>query len=260
MADEERKEMPTLPEKQEPSVSSPQDERMVLLAELEKLGVKKPEQLTGMAVASEQSGKLANMLGEIRRENQELKRMLQEQQSRRVETQDPYGNPAPVDIGKVVEDAVGKFYQKNILEPQQRAQSEFQQHLQEVQEDDHYHILGTQFEQYVANPKVTYSLQTGQTSLAKEYRRFKDRYFTNLLGKVTENYKSLLETGAKPSGVKTPPHMESGESTNYVPPEANPDVKDKLKEVRAKSRGTEGDIDALLKVLLPDGDPILRRR
>ena len=107
---------------------------------------------------------------------------------------------------------------------------------------------------------MQYAINTGQTSLGKEYRRFKDRYFTNLLSKVTENYKTLLGAGAKGAGNVTPPHVESSGSTNYVPPESIPDSRGQLKDLSSKSRGTDDDLDKMLKVLLPDGDPVLRRR
>jgi hypothetical protein len=252
------KEMPTM-EEPKTATPSPLDESKDLLSQLEKLGVKKPEQLQGMATASEQSGKLANMLGEIRRENAELKRMLQETASARPKQQDDPYNPQPVNIEDVVERAVGKFYQNTILGPQMKAQQEFQAQIQEVQEDDHYSVLGEQFQQYIAVPKTQYAIQSGQTSLAREYRRFKDRYFTQLLTKVTDNYRTLLEGGAKPQGSKAAPHVESSSSSNYVMPETTPDMKENLKNIAAKGRGTDDDIDAMLKAILPDGDPILRR-
>ena len=89
-----------------------------------------------------------------------------------------------------------------ILKPQQEAQQRFTAELEEVQTDDHFAVLGNQFEEYLKVPKVQYAINTGQTSLGKEYRRFKDRYFTNLLSKVTENYKTLLGAGAKGAGRK----------------------------------------------------------
>jgi hypothetical protein len=244
-----------------PAATNPHDEGKELLAQLEKLGVKKPEQIQGMAVASEQAGKMANMLGDLRRQNEELKRILQENASRprQQQQEDPY-NPQPVNIEDVVERAVGKFYQQQILEPQQQAQAALARDFQEIQEDDHFSILGSQFEEYVKIPKNQYAIQTGQTSLAREYRRFKDRYFTQLLGKVTENYKSLLDSGARPPGVGAPPHMETSGSGNYVPPDSKPDTREAMRNIASKSRGSDDDIDKLLSALLPDGDPILRRK
>lgn len=248
-----------MPESPKAPDQGPMEAHMALIAELEKLGVQKPEQLQGMAVASEQSGKLANMLGEIRRENAQLKHMLQEVAKPKAAQHDPY-SPEPVNIEDVVERAVGKFYENRILKPQQEAQMRFTQELEEVQTDDHFIVLGNQFEEYVKVPKVQYAINTGQTSLAKEYRRFKDRYFTNLLSKVTDNYRSLIESGAKGKGNVTPPHMESSGSTNYVPPENQPDTRGRMIDLSKKSRGTDEDIDKMLKTLLPDGDPVLRRR
>jgi hypothetical protein len=54
--------------------------------------------------------------------------------------------------------------------------------------------------------------------------------------------------------------MEGSGSTNYLPPESNPDVKGQLKDIASKSRGMDADIDAMLAKILPDGDPLLRRR
>jgi hypothetical protein len=252
-------ESPTMPESPKGPVQEPMDIHSSLIAELEKLGVQKPEQLQGMAVASEQSGKLANMLGEIRRENAELRRMLQDAAKPKPQQHDPYGTE-PIDIESVVERAVGKFYENKILKPQQEAQARFSAELDKVQSDDHFGVLGNQFEEYVKVPKVQYAISTGQTSLLDEYHRFKDRYFTNLLSQVTENYRKLLDSGAKGAGKMTPPHLESSHSTNYASPESTPDVKGKLSDIKKKSRGTDDDIDAMLRVLLPDGDPVLQRR
>ena len=83
MTMEEQREMPTMPEAPKAPEQGPMESHMALIAELEKLGVQKPEQLQGMAVASEQSGKLANMLGEIRRENAQRNRCFKRWQNPR---------------------------------------------------------------------------------------------------------------------------------------------------------------------------------
>ena len=173
--------------------------------------------------------------------------------------QDPYSSE-PVNIEDVVERAVGKFYENKILKPQQEAQHRFTQELEEVQTDDHFQVSGDNSRNISRFPRFSTQFNTGQTSLAKEYRRFKDRYFTNLLSKVTENYRSLIDSGAKGKGNVTPPHMESSGSTNYVPPENKPDTRGQLKDLSTKSRGTDDDLDKMIRTMLPDGDPVLRRR
>lgn len=257
-------EMPTMPEASK-GAEQPMSEHQALLAELEKLGVQKPEQLQGMVAATQQTGNLANMVGELRkgldksnRENEALRMMLQEFKQNKPQ-HDPY-DTQPVNIEEIVERSMSKFYENKILKPQQEAQQQFARELSKVQGDDHFRVIGPTFEEYVRNPKVQYAISTGETSLLDEWHRFKDRYFTNLLGKVTENYRSLLETGARGAGKVAPPHMESSGSTNYVPPESTPDIKGQLKDLASKSRGQDADIDAMLKKILPDGDPVLRRR
>ncbi len=158
MEDGQTKEMPTLPESSKAPETGPMDTHQALIAELEKLGVQKPEQLQGMAVASEQSGKLANMLGEIRRENAELRRILQDTAKPKA-AQDPYSSE-PINIEDVVERAVGRFYESKILRPQQEAQQQFARQLKEVQEDKHFGVLGKQCEEYTKMPNVQYAIST----------------------------------------------------------------------------------------------------
>ena len=80
MADDERPniEQPVEEPQPEPQV----DETAALLEELKRVGVERPEQVANIHRASQESGRLAQMLGEERKRNEEMQRQLQEIQSR----------------------------------------------------------------------------------------------------------------------------------------------------------------------------------
>lgn len=255
-----------LEEPQKPAEGSqapdPRAEMADVLAELERIGVKKPEQVANMARASSEAGRLANMVGEIRRENAELRRII-EQSVTKPQAQSWDGSPDTVDLGKLVEQSAAKavrgFYEEQVLKPQMQAREMLYRQMEEVQNDDDYPVVKDVFEQHIQAPRTQQALASGQTSLTNEYDRVVKQFYRKALGRSRDLLKSLHDAGAKP-GAKTVPHMESGTGNQYVPPEQKPDTKAKLVEIRKQSRGRDDDIDRMLDAILPNDDPFMARR
>jgi hypothetical protein len=242
--------------------ADPQAGMAEILAELQKVGVKNPEQVANMARASSEAGRLANMLGEIRRENAELRRIVEQGQTRQPKS-DWDGSPDTVDLAKLVENASAKavrgFYEENVLKPQMQARQMFYQQMEEVQGDDDYAVVKDVFEAHLQNPRTQSALSSGEATISGEYNKLVRKFYRQLADKSRVVLESFQKAGAKP-GAKSPPHMESGTGSAYVPPEQRADQKAKLLDLKSKSRGRDDDIDAMLKTMFPDDDPFLSRR
>jgi hypothetical protein len=62
-----------------------------------------------------------------------------------------------------------------------------------------------------------------------------------------------LGKGVKPSA----PHMESGSPSVPVTPESD-EIKEKKKKIVDSATGSDDDIDKMLDLMLPEGDPITK--
>lgn len=233
-----------------------------LIEELKRLGATTPEQVAGMARASSEAGNLANMLGESRRQvqmvaqqNQELRRMLQDMQASR---QQEYSDQ-PVDVKKLVRDALREEYSE-LTATQRAAQAEFYRQIGSIKSDEDYHLVSSAFDQHMSNPNVQAAIHDGQTSIRDEYNKLVRGYYRRIASQAKDAIETLGKKGASVPGATAPPFVEGGQSGQYAPPESRPDSREQLRELRKQSRGTDDDIDKMLRVLLPDGDPILRPR
>ena len=69
--------------KAETAAAAPANPHSELVAELEKFGVKNAEQLQGRMVASQEAGRLANQLGDARKEISEMRAMMERMNQQR---------------------------------------------------------------------------------------------------------------------------------------------------------------------------------
>ena len=252
MADEEIQE-PV----QEPVAEPKNEELENLLSSLEKLGVDSPQKLQNMHTAASQSGNLANMLGEIRRENE----ILRQQLSQKPTYQDPYAEPAAInmqEIESVVERAIGRTI-GNLTQKQMEAQANVLAEIQSIQSDDDFSVIGEQWDRVYKDPVTQAKILSGQTTPRSEY----DKLVKNFYRKAIVTMRDALKQG-KVSGVSTPgnstiPHMEGqgSQPVNRLPNDKyNP--REKLLEVHKKSTGTDEDIFSMFDAMIPDGDGFLK--
>jgi hypothetical protein len=183
-----------------------------ILSELETLQVKTPEDIRGMAVASQQAGRLANMLGEANRQIAELKSMISAQQSRPV-SPGPYEAPEggqSVDLSSLVEQSVWKVVNK--IGEQTRAQQEaLARELSWVRGNRRYKSVAAEFEASLQDYNTAQRIQSGELSIRDLFsEKLLEKYDKALMGTS-----EILKKYGIP-GQTSPQHTESG-GTRSVP-------------------------------------------
>jgi len=113
------------------------------------------------------------------------------------------------------------------------------------------------FEKHVSSPKVQQALGNQETNIVEEYNRVVKRFYRGIAEQSRDVLKKITEKGGVVPGSIQAPFMESGVIT--APPRVSDDTKAELRKQKEKSRGRDDDIDAMLKLILKDDDPILRR-
>ena len=251
MADEERPniEQPVEEPQPEPQV----DETAALLEELKRVGVERPEQVANIHRASQESGRLAQMLGEERKRNEEMQRQLQEIQSRANRpVQEEYGSNE-IDLESVIEkktvQALESFWQKKTRE-QQEANARQYAEFQEIQNHPRFNFVKDKWERHLKDPNVVNRLQTGQVRPKDEFAEVLYNTYDEVLLKT----KGMLEKTYSPS---SPPHMESGDQRAVPKTPADEEKKEKIRNMTKTDRwqGTDDDIAKLMGTVLPKDDP-----
>ena len=241
------------------------DEVAELIGQLDRIGVRNAADVTNIATAAAQAGKLANMLGEERNRSAQLQQQLQElalkvaSMSNAVPQVDEWGQPraAGVDLGQLVKNAVRTTFKEEVIEPQLKAKEQFYQAMNYIQNDDDYTVVKDIFEKHVSSPKVQQALGNQETNIVEEYNRVVKRFYRGIAEQSRDVLKKITDKGGVVPGSTSAPFMEQGVIT--APPQVSADTKAELRKLKEKSRGRDDDIDAMLRSILKDDDPILRR-
>jgi len=248
MADEQKPniEKPEAPQKEDGG------EFNDILSHLKEMGVETTDQLQNMQKASQESGRLAQMLGEVKKQNQELQEQLRGMASKPQQTYDQgYDSGESVDLTKLIRSEVGGVLE-NFWEQKQRQQSEMQmrqlQEIQEIRSNPRFKIVAPKWEKHLQNPAVAQKLQYGQTTLRDEFAEV-------LLRTYEEN---MLKMGDQiTTGNVKPPHMEASEERAIPKTPADEEKTEKLKNMTKPDRwqGTDEDIANLFRTEMPKDDP-----
>ena len=197
-----------------------------LIAELEKAQVTKVEDLQGKLRASKEAGQLANILGQVRSENQELKEMIKALKTSSKSEEFDYSTGQPVDIEEVVARSVEK-----VLTKKEKAQAENQAKFLEtwngIQGDEEYHLVKEIWEEKLKDPNFVFQIQSGQVDPNRAYNKTVRDFYKGMLKRSAETMKSLKTAGIKP------PHMESEGAVEKSQPQT-PEGKEKLKRLQEK--------------------------
>lgn len=198
---------PTLDEG-EPQNNEPQDSADVdgLLAELEAAGVSNRDQLQGKLRASREAGQLAQMLGETRRQNEELKQMLQgiQSQPRQSNDYDDYNGSQPIDLEASIEKTIDRYFSKK-ERAQQEAQQRIYQQWSRIQSDEDYHLVREVWEEKTKDPNFAWQIQSGAVDPVDEYGKVVRQFYKGLAVKAAGSLKQMRSGGK--TEVK-PPHVE----------------------------------------------------
>jgi hypothetical protein len=173
---------------------TPPNQYAELVAELEKAGVTSSKQLEGKFKAASEVGKMANLLGEVRGENAELKRMLMDMQaSMKRPKANPYGEEeqsGAVDIGDLIEKRVAAVIDREkraSLEAQQRAFQAWNM----IQQDEDYPLVADKWEAKMRDPNFAIKLQAGTIDPVAEYQRVLRDHYKSSVRLAAETIKTL---------------------------------------------------------------------
>lgn len=240
--------------------AAPSGPHAELVAELEKFGVKNAEQLQGRMVASQEAGRLANQLGDARREISEMRAMMERMNQQRVAPQptaqrDEWGGePTPekaagtIDlselVGKAVEGAISKR-ERAVQMAQQRAFEAWNK----IQGDPDFHIVKDKWEAKLKDPNFALKFQAGAVDPYSEYQELLRDTYKSAVARSAEIIKSLT-TGAGPPQV----HLEGQGKVSGVQGNTIPEKEKTLNPLREKvNKGKllseEEELAALMKVL-----------
>jgi hypothetical protein len=243
-----------------PKPAVPAGPHAELVAELEKFGVKNAEQLQGRMVASQEAGRLANQLGDARKEISEMRAMMERMNQQRVQPQqhphrDEWGGEQPPEkaagtidlsdlVGKAVEGAISKR-ERAVQMAQQRAFEAWNK----IQGDPDFHIVKDKWEAKLKDPNFALKFQAGAVDPYSEYQELLRDTYKSAVSRSAEIIKSLT-TGAGPPQV----HLEGQGKVSGVQGNAIPDKDKTLNPLREKvNKGKllseDEELAALMKVL-----------
>lgn len=260
---EPKKETPTLPGS-EPKPQATEDQVKELLGTLDKLGVKKSEQLVNMATASSQSGRVQNLLGDANRRIQELEAALS---GRSAKPQAPIEdtNGQTIDLAALIEERSGRAAERavrKVVQEMNEAQSRQWNEAMSIQADDDYGLVKEVWDKFVVTPEAQGRLRAGETTMKDLYGEVKVKYMKEMLRKSHDVIEGLA-SGVKPGQQKLP-HIEGGETRGTPTPEPDDEKKEKIQTIAEQRRSgkmnSDAALESIIKTLLPADDPIWSAR
>jgi hypothetical protein len=205
---EEGKESPQLAKPEVKKVDKSEDEIKSLLDTLEKVGVKTPQHLEGIAQNAKEYGYVTNLLGQERQRVTDLETKLRDLETR------SYQKPAPMDYSQAESQPVDleRFIKKAIRderEDERRNLAEMHkrqlQSWNTIQSDPDYGNVRDIWEDRLKDPNFVYRINAGMTDPVREYGETVRQFYKGLAMKAKETIETIRTEKIKP------PHMETGE-------------------------------------------------
>jgi len=266
MADETKVEAPAFMEPAAPAPSSatpadaaPDGEINYgdLIQRLEQAGITEPRQLDGKLQAASERGHLANILGEVKSENAELRRMLSEMRAAQQAAPKRYADDDTANAGAIDLKDLVRSEMRTVLTEEKRQAIEAQQRAwqawQAIQTDEDYHLVKDQWESKMRDPNFAIQLQAGTVNPVDAYRRLLRDHYKGAVRLAAETIKSLtkgtqvpkvhVEDSARVSADRRPEADETDKIKN--------NLRDKVNKGRHLSEDEE--LAALQAVLLGGG-------
>ncbi|MFX0194536.1 MAG: hypothetical protein ACFFCW_00315 [Candidatus Hodarchaeota archaeon] len=204
-------EKPELPQVEEPQVEEKKVDVDSLVKELERAGVTNAQELSGKLEASQQVGRMAQLLGDERKARAEIEARLKELETRPAPKQtdfmDDYREGQPIDIEAAIARSVNKVFTER--EEQQRKVHETNlAKWNFIQSDEDYGLVREIWEGKIKDPNFVYKIQNGVLDPVNEYTKTVRGYYKNLLKQSHDTITTLR------GGTTAPPHVETGERTS----------------------------------------------
>ena len=251
-------ENPTLDDGGTPEVkptdnNTPANDVESLIAELEKVGITKPEELQGKLEAGTQAGQLANLLGETRAELRATKEAMEAMKQTKPYQEnefDQFEGNQTTDLEGLLTKVLDKREKEKSAKALQ-AQQAVMGMWNEIQTDPDYHLIKDVWEQKIKDPTFVYSVQIGQTNPVKEFNKIVREHYKGTMKRSLDTIKTL--TGK--SDIQ-PPHVEEGGPVPDMPTddEEVSEHQKKLNELDKKLEGgkpltEEDELDAIQAIL-----------
>ena len=236
-------------ESQEKAEEAPKGDDELVEA-LKELDITNPSQLQGMAQASSEAGRLANMVGELRAKVTELETRNTPQPQPEPQGYESYGNDDVVNLDSAIEKGVRKVMNDIATQSQQVQQQAVQRRnadIQRILNDRHYNLMSDAWNTYAQNPTVQQRFASGK-SVYEEYNEFR----VEALDRLVRQGGNAAQANRTPGSDKVP-HVETTQQGN--PNVLQPNPKDEqIKSLKEKWAGNDDDIMQSLDVFLPPGE------
>jgi hypothetical protein len=185
-----------------------------------------------------QYGDSENKVGSLRQELEALRAQVQ-QQAYEPGYEQPVTNIKDV-VGQEIRNVISEMQQQNI-----QAQMKYLTERNSLMKRPGWNDVQPHFDKAMSDPQVQYALQSGNLTQEKLYSTINERV---LMSKVN-TFVNQMPEGA----LKTPaPNTETSDRTLQPIPE------NEAKNQRMQKAVENQDVDALLKDLIPDNDPIVQ--
>jgi len=209
-------------------------------------------------MASQQTGRAWNEVGQLRKAVEDLQGMNRELQSQLQHSlpaqQGGYYGSAEGDQPMTKREFIELLGQER--NKQINAYKTQMGEMQQIYGDPDFGAVGGLFQRHLQDPNTQMRLHAGQTTLTNEYNRLVRTFYRETAaraGKVVEQY-----IGAKGT---TPPHVEANQPSTPSIPDSKVS-KDKIKKItegRRKGEVTsEQALEDLVRTVLPPDDPIFK--
>jgi hypothetical protein len=225
-----------------------------LVNTLKEAGIDTPDDLQGKLKASQQVGNMANELGKVREQNQQLLETIQKMQDNPAQNRqvdlDSMESGQPVDLQalmtRTVESVLDKRDQKNA----QLQQANLQKY-QKIISDRNYSKVKAIWEKKLQDPQFMFELNSGVKDPIDSYRDVVDEFKDGLLKQSLDTIQALSGQGKPPAS----PQIEEGGArvSQQLPPDdsESQETINKLQEkVEKGGKLSENEeLDALTSVL-----------
>jgi len=240
----------------EPVVEPKNNDKLdALMTKLGELGITEVEQLENKAKAASQTGNLANLLGETRRQVAELEAKLAavttppEHASPRETEYDDNG----VDIDAAIGNAVDKALDRR-AENARKVQAARAKEAQAIRTNEHYKVVERDFEKYMISPQAQARLSTGESPT----KIFNDMVAITYRKMLQETAAAAKAAQGDPSATAIP-YVESDQTPPPVRTGAD-EKQTEIKKLRENWSGTDDDVTKALNALLPSGSLLMPNR
>ena len=203
-----------------PIVNIDQETATKLIADLEEAGIITEEDLQGKLQASQQTGHLANQLGETREQVRELQEKVANQnvQSRQNPTDDFFDSPEQSQQGISEERIIDLLDKRDAKKTQEATQARKYMVAQynAITGNKYYPVVKTVWDAKMRDPAFANAVDTGQINPISAYQDTVIEFLSGVNAKTLETLKGVIKTPGENEEVNL--HLEGGDRVTKLSP------------------------------------------